>query len=294
MANEYTGLPAGELALRSVLADGFKAIQSDAVELAKLWKATAQPVSDEMLNYLLKNEVTVRLGFAQESFEVPQVSIVVANDTDERYLGDEFMIRDKTLAVSATLGTALLFERPPFDLAYANLSGTMPAFGVITIGDEKFLYDLVTPDEDDATIGTLRIKARGVRKTPKQEHLEDDPIIWTIIEKETGYHTLTAFRIDALAMNGDLAKWIDLMIKAVLLQQSDALIEAGFSGWSVSASDFAPRPQYYPELLYMRSTMFTARFELTVAKDVDPVVSVETFPTVTGTDPPTDIISNLE
>ena len=275
---EYKGIVWVEDVLKDLVSSTLLKLQQDPAKLTRLVKRRSQDDSDEILNYLATHEVLVRLGFAREPWETPQVTITLATDTEaDRFLGDELSMRDRELGPEATLDMDVFEEAPtlPFDLAYTDLSGEpFPDAGRVRIDNEIFVYN-------SNSGSVLRVTGRAATGTARDVHLAGARIAARKLERDVGVHVLTTYRIDVLADNANVVLWLQTLLKVVLLLSQDKLIEEGLSEFKMSSSDYAPRPQFYPQLLYLRTLMLTSRVELSVPQELVEILELEQNPTVT-------------
>ncbi len=279
MSSEYAGLVFPEDILQREIDSGLKAIQQDEELFKRLVQRKNDAMRDELLNYLTQHEVMVRLGFAREAFEQPQITITLSGDSDERFLGDELFVRDRTLDATAKLGTAIVAGAvPPFTVQYNTLTGgPLPAQSRIRIGGEDFTYDSVSVAT--STTGTLSIVGRGVGRSPKQAHALDDVINVQRLERELGVHSKVSYRLDILSDNANVVLWLQALVKAILLLKQDVFTEEGFSEFSMGGTDYAPRPSWYPATIYNRTIVYNFRIEVPFPADLAEVLKVELNPT---------------
>lgn len=268
----------GERVLRAIVQQGLTLVQQDPVLLKMIIQEEVDPsMQDEILNYLTQREVAVRLGFAHEPWETPQISIVLASESEQRFLGDEQALYDVILSESAQLAAGLaLATNPPFDLPITNVIGVIPAKGRIQIDGEQLTYDSQTPT-------SLHVAGRHVRRTTQAAHAVGAPIKFLQLHKDIGSDAISNYRLDVLADNADVVLWLQAFVKSVLFLRWDDLDDAGFGEMQISGSDFMPRPQFYPMHVYMRSLSFQARYGQWVPQSLVEALSLETFPTITGT-----------
>lgn len=274
----YTGHTPAEMVLQAVIQGGIASLQENEIQLRRLIQRYQPETQDAILNYFLKNEIAVRLGFALEPFELPQISIVLSSETEQRFIGDELAVRDAQFDVVANTGLAVLAQTPaPFDLPYVNLqNGAFPDVCRIKIDNEFLTYDAVTPTD-------LHIVARHVRRTAQANHSQGATITAWQLEREIGVHQMASYRLDVLHANADIVIFLQQVVKWALLLSWEALDDEGFTEMQLSGSDFMPRPQFYPMFIYMRSLTLSTRISEGVPQPMVEALSLQTFPTITGT-----------
>jgi hypothetical protein len=250
-------------------------LQQNQVLLQRLIQRYQPATQDAILNYILKNQVAVRLAFAREPWEVPQISILLASETEQRFIGDELAVRDVQFDAEAKTASEILADqKPPFDLSYDNLvDGPFPDQCRIKIGDEYFTYDSKTDT-------TLHIVARHVRRTQQVAHPIGSAISAWQMEKEIGVDQLANYRLDVLHDNADIVIFLQQVVKWVLLLNWELLDDEGFTEMQMSGSDFMPRPAFYPPMLYMRSLTLSTRISEGVPQPMVEALALETHPTL--------------
>lgn len=278
MSDRYTGLPYPDDVLQKEIDIGLKTVQGNVEMMKRLLQQRTAKDQDEILNFLTRNEILVRKGFGREPYTVPQVTVTLAGETEEQYMGDEMDMATRELLVTAKLAADIAIDDPvPFTLQYNTLvNGPFPAAGgLIQINDEMMVYDV-------ATVSTLHITGRKVRGSPKELHAIGDDISMKQIERYLGVHSLSTYRLDVLGDNADLVLWLQSLVKAVLLLKRARFSELGMDSIKISSTDFAPRPTIYPEFVYMRTIMVQSRIEVAFPEALAVLLNIELNPTIEG------------
>jgi len=284
----YAGHTPAEMVLQSVLQGGLAALQANQSLLERLIQRYQQASRDAIFNYILKNQVAVRLAFAREPWEIPQISILLASETEQRFIGDELAIRDTQFDVTAkTASEITALQEPPFDLSIDTIvDGPLPDACRIKIGNEFLAYNAVIPAViTPPAPAKLHIVTRGIRRTAAAAYPVGSDITAWQIEKEIGVHQLSNYRMDVLHDNADIVIFLQQVVKWILLLNWEVLDDEGFTEMQMSGSDFQPRPQFYPEMLYMRSLTLSTRISEGVPQPMIEALALENYPTLTGVIP---------
>jgi len=278
MADTYSGLPFPDDILQKEIDLGIKAVQGNVPLFKRLIQRVPAADQDAILNFLTRNEIRVIKGFGLEPYVVPQVSITLATEVEEPYMGDEMDMATVDQSVTAKVDLPVAIDEPaPFELFYDTIvNGPFPSGGgLIVINDEAMVYD-------SATGSTLHITGRSVRGTTEEPHAIGDDIIMKRLERYLGVHSLSTYRVDVVGDNGDLVLWMQALVKAILLMKRHRLSDLGFDSIKVSSSDFAPRPALYPAHVYLRAMTVQGRVEFAFPEELAVTLNVELNPTITG------------
>jgi hypothetical protein len=267
----------GEKALQVIIAEGLLAIQHDQPLIKQLIQGLDQAAQDTILNYLTTKEIDVRLGFGREPWSIPQVCITLAQESEDNYIGDELYVEDEILQVGAQSGAAIShLQNTPFVLPYSNISnGPFPPVGRIQIESEHFTYDSVTAN-------AFNIVGRRVARTHRADHPNGADISAKRLINSVGAHYQKVYRVDVIGDNADVVLWLYPIVKHVTFLKDRALDDAGFSSIKRGGTDYAARPQYYPEFVYQRTLTIEARVADATPVHLAEALSLEVFPTVEG------------
>lgn len=269
-----------------------RTIRQDTRLLDQLFRNLDQQSAAEMRKFILEHQIYLDINYPREALRLPAIIILLKSENEaQAYLGDsmgmdsvpevlsyddEFEVLGGAASVSTMGGQGRLISGPHNVLTATNNTIRIAdrlwnidqfrvgvhTLGIIggrgvgqlrkinTNGENTLLVDAnwtVVPDT--TSLFEIRSEPGEIIGEPRSVYTREDA---RNIERLGQLYSMN-YQIQIITQNPELTVYLHAIVKSIFVLSRQFMEGQGIINFKLGATDFVPRPEYQPDLAYMRA-----------------------------------------